>query len=141
MPSSRRAPVMKITHGPSPVPTNVWLRAGRAVDEVPGPQLALLLLDDQQARAREHEEVLLARLGVVHAGRLAGLEHRQREAELLEICGSSSGRSASTRPLLSNTQRPPKASWRSHAASPTLTTNQPGLTGARPEPTSSSRAS
>src|SRR6185295_4230229 len=42
---------------------------GRAVDEVPGAQRPLLLLHYEQALSGEHEEVLLARLGVVHAGR------------------------------------------------------------------------
>ena len=57
------------------------------------------------------------------------------------IRGSRSARSPSTRGLLSKTQRPPNASLRNHAASATLTTNQPSLTGARPEPTASKRAS
>src|SRR5438132_6541440 len=37
-------------------------------------------------------------------------------------------------------QRNPKASFVSQAASPTLTTNQPSVTGARPESKASSRA-
>jgi len=43
----------------------------RAVEEVPRAQRPLLPLDDQQALAAEHEEVLLAVLGVVHGHRLA----------------------------------------------------------------------
>ena len=83
-PPSRRAPTIKITHGPSPVPTKTCRRPGRAVDEVPGAERPLLLLDHEEARPREHEEVLLARLGVVHPARLAGLQHREREARLGE---------------------------------------------------------
>ncbi len=57
-----------------------------------------------------------------------------------KCCGGTPGRPCSTRSVLSNTQRPPNASWRTHAASAALTTNHPGLTGASPEPTSSNRA-
>ena len=52
--------------------------------EVELPEPPLLLLDDRQALARDDEEVLLGGLGVVHAGRLAGLEHRERVADLGE---------------------------------------------------------
>jgi hypothetical protein len=45
-------------------------RPGRTVEEVPGSQPALFLLDDRDALAREDEEVLLARVGVVEAARL-----------------------------------------------------------------------
>jgi hypothetical protein len=54
------------------------------VDEIPGAERPLLLLDQKQAPSREHEEVLLAVLGVVQARRFAGLGHRQREAGLAE---------------------------------------------------------
>jgi hypothetical protein len=59
--------------------------AGRAVDEVPGAERPFLLLDQQQALAGQDEEVLLARLRVVHARRLARLEHRERVADLVEV--------------------------------------------------------
>src|SRR5215207_7531726 len=42
----------------------------------------------------------------------------------------------STGRVLSNTHRPPNTSLRTHAASLALSTNQHGLTGASPEPTS-----
>ena len=48
----------------------------------PTPSGALLALDDQQALAREHEEVLLCVLAVVHAVRLAGPEDPDVDAEL-----------------------------------------------------------
>ncbi len=60
------------------------VRARRTVKEVELPEAPLLLLDDRQALARDDEEVLLGRLGVVHARRLAGLEHRERVADLGE---------------------------------------------------------
>src|SRR5262245_3376479 len=41
------------------------LRARRAVHEIPGTEGSLLVLDEQKAFAREDEEVLLIRLGVV----------------------------------------------------------------------------
>src|SRR5262245_6883172 len=75
---------MRITHGSSPVPTKMWSGPGRAVDEVPGAQRPLLLLDQEQAGAGEHEEVLLAGLPVVQPGRLAGLEDGEREPGLPE---------------------------------------------------------
>ncbi len=55
------------------------------MDEVPGLQLALLALDHEHALAGDDEEVLLARLAVVHAGGLAGLEHGDAHAELGEV--------------------------------------------------------
>jgi hypothetical protein len=58
-----------------------------------------------------------------------------------KCCSSSSGRSRRTRPSDWKTQAAPKTSFRTHAARRTLTTNQPGLTGASPEPTSWRRAS
>src|SRR5881398_2267739 len=58
------------------------LGPGRAVEEVPRAQDAFLPLDQQAALARENEEVLLLRLAVVEAVRLAGLEHVQPDAEL-----------------------------------------------------------
>ena len=57
----------------------------RAVDEVPGFQAPLLALDDEHALAGDHEEVLLTGLAVVHAARLAGPDHGDAHAELLEV--------------------------------------------------------
>src|SRR6266571_9029591 len=47
---------------------------GRAVDEVPRLELALLLLDNQHAAPGEDEKALLPVLGVIPAQALAGLE-------------------------------------------------------------------
>ena len=60
------------------------LGPGGAVDEVPGPQAPFLTLDEEQALAREHEEVLLDVLAVVHAVRLAGSEDVDVDPELRE---------------------------------------------------------
>jgi hypothetical protein len=54
------------------------------MDEVPGPQAALLALDEQQALAGEDEEVLLLVLAVVHARGLAGREHADVDPEARE---------------------------------------------------------
>jgi hypothetical protein len=48
------------------------LGAGGTVEEVPRPEEPLLTLDEQTALAREYEERLLLRLGVVEAIRLTG---------------------------------------------------------------------
>jgi hypothetical protein len=61
------------------------LRPGRAVHEVPGSQLPLLALDDEQCLAGEYEEVLLVGFPVVHRHRLAGLESREVDPELVEV--------------------------------------------------------
>src|SRR4051794_8971192 len=60
------------------------IRAPRDMDEVPRPQRPLLLLDDQDALARDDEEALLGVLAVVHADPLTGLKHVDVDAELLE---------------------------------------------------------
>ena len=60
------------------------LGARRAVDEVPGPQAALLALDQEQTLAGEDEEVLLGVLAVVHAVRLPRREDGDRVADLGE---------------------------------------------------------
>src|SRR5439155_9323155 len=52
--------------------------------EVPRTELLLLALDQQPALPREHEEVLLVGLAVVHPARLSGLEHRERIPDLSE---------------------------------------------------------
>jgi len=51
------------------------------VEEVPGPQASLFVLDDQRALARQDEERLLVRLGVVEGG-LPGLEDGDVDPEL-----------------------------------------------------------
>src|SRR6478672_10342961 len=58
------------------------LSARRAVHEVPRPEGPLLTLDEQQALAGKHEEILLIRLAVVHRRRLTGLDHAEPEAEV-----------------------------------------------------------
>jgi hypothetical protein len=59
--------------------------SGGAVHEVPLPQLPFLSLDDQQRLAREHEEVLLIGLPVVHPDRLTGSEHHKLDPQLREV--------------------------------------------------------
>jgi len=54
--------------------------AGRAVHEVPGAELTLLVLDDQDAFATQEEEVLLHRLRVVPAGRPPRPEYAEGES-------------------------------------------------------------
>src|SRR5207249_4862656 len=54
----------------------------RTVHEVPAFQVSLLALDQEQALAGKHEEVLLVRLAVVPASRLSRLQHSDREAEV-----------------------------------------------------------
>jgi hypothetical protein len=82
---------MKMTHGPSPSADEDVLGAGRAVDEVPGLQSALLALDEEQALAGQHEKVLLVRLGVVEPARLSGLDDLERDSELREPVGGEIG--------------------------------------------------
>ena len=57
---------------------------GRAVEVVPLLHVPLLTSDEQDALSREDEEALLVRLTVIHAGRLAGPEDSDVEAELRE---------------------------------------------------------
>jgi hypothetical protein len=52
------------------------------MQEVPLPQRPFLPLDDRECLAREHEEVLLVGLPVVHRHRLARLEDGESDAEL-----------------------------------------------------------
>ncbi len=61
------------------------LRPGWAVHEIPLPERALLPLDDEQRLAREHEEVFLIGLPVVHRHRHARLENAQVHSELREV--------------------------------------------------------
>src|SRR5438034_10244792 len=58
------------------------LRPRRAVEEVPGLQLPLLALHDQQALSGQDEEVLLPVFPVVEAHRLPGTEHVQVDSEI-----------------------------------------------------------
>jgi hypothetical protein len=55
------------------------------VDEVPLLEPSLLTLDEQDALAGEHEEVLLLRLPVVEAVRLAGWQDVDPDADLCEL--------------------------------------------------------
>ena len=61
------------------------VRPGRAVDEVPPPERALLTLEDRERLAGEDEEVLLVVLPVVHRHRLAGAEDGDVDPELQEV--------------------------------------------------------
>ena len=54
------------------------------MEEVPRSKPALFLLDNRQALAREDEEILLARIGVIEAARLPRRQDGQREADLVE---------------------------------------------------------
>ena len=56
--------------------------AAGTVEVVPRREPALLLLDDQQALAGDHEEAFLGVLAVVPADRLARLEDADVDAEL-----------------------------------------------------------
>ena len=55
------------------------------MDEVPGTQAPLLILDEQHAPAGEDEEILLLVLAVVEAVGLARRQDVQPHAELLEL--------------------------------------------------------
>jgi hypothetical protein len=103
------------------------------VEEVPGSEESLLVLDEQPALTGQNEEVLLIRLGVVDAA-LAGLE----TVTLIPNCANSIGDSPYS---LANQHAAPLVSEENHSASRTLTTNHPSVTGASPEPASSSLAS
>ena len=61
------------------------IRAGGAVHEVPRAQLPLLAFDQQHALSRQHEEVLLQRLGVIEPARLPRLEHGERVTVDVEV--------------------------------------------------------
>src|SRR5437764_4993083 len=132
---------MKITQGPSPVPTKTWAVPGGQCTRshaCSGRSWSSMIRTHVPASTRKsswHGSAWYIPFGV------PGSRTTRVWPSCSNGCGTASGRSISTRRLLSNTQRLPRASLRTHAASPTLTTNQPGLTGASPEPTSSSRAS
>ena len=78
---------MKITQGPSPAPTNTCAVPGGQCTKSHARRWPLLALDDRQALAGQHEEVLLVVLAVVHPAGLAGLEHGERVADLAERHG------------------------------------------------------
>ena len=103
------------------------------MEEVPGPEASLLALDEQPALAGQNEERLLIRLGVLDAA-LAPLENRDVDPELREL-------DRRLAVLALEVARRSPAVRDHHSASRTLTTNQPSVTGASPEPESSSRAS
>jgi hypothetical protein len=103
------------------------------VKEVRGSKASLRALHEQPALASENEERLLIRLGVVDAA-LAGLEDGHVDPER----GNSTGESPYS---FANQHAAPLVSDVNHSASRTLTTNQPSVTGASPEPASSSCAS
>ena len=127
--SAVRAPTVTITHGPSPAPTNTCFVHGGQWTKSHAFKLPLLALDHEDALAGDDEEVLLADLAVVHAGRLAGLEHGDPDAELLEVA-------------VAFEIRPAAEPSRSHQrASRALRTNQPGPSAPRPSGSVSSFAS
>src|SRR3954462_2322583 len=132
---------MKITQGPPPVPTKVCrVPGGQWTKSQARNSRSSSSTSSRQVPASTRKSSWLDSAWYMPVG-LPGSSTASVNPTCSNCCGSSSGRSESTRPLLSKTQRPPNASFRSHAASATLTTNQPGLAGARPEPTSSSLAS
>src|SRR3954452_18639095 len=103
------------------------------MEEVPGSEESLLALDEQPALTGQNEEGLLIRLGVVNAA-LAGLEDGHIDPELREL-------DRRLAVLVGEPTRRALVSEENHSASRTLTTNQPSVTGASPEPASSSLAS
>jgi hypothetical protein len=54
------------------------------MDEVPGAEPPLLTLDQEQALAREDEEVLLGVLAVIHAARLTRSDDPEGDPDLVE---------------------------------------------------------
>ena len=96
---------MKITHGPSPAPTKMWSVPGGQWTKSQASQRPLLALDQQHALAGEDEEVLLVGLAVVHAARLAGLEHGDRVADLRERASSPSKMHAAPKRLVRHPRR------------------------------------
>ena len=81
---------------------------GGAVEEVPCPEEPLLTLDEQRALPGQHEEVLLLRLGVVEAVRLARLQDVESDAQLRELeCLALEGALRAGRLLLAVFRRQP----------------------------------
>src|SRR5262249_6488306 len=69
---------------PGPGTDDDVVRAAGAVDEIPGPQRALLAFDEQQALAGEDQKAFLRALAMVEPERLAGLEDVDVDPELAE---------------------------------------------------------
>jgi hypothetical protein len=109
-------------------------RPGGTVEEVPGSEVSLLVLDDESACSGQDEERFLICLGVIHVA-LARLEDGHIDPELRELDRRGSPYS------FANQHAAPRVSEDHHSASRTLTTNQPSVTGASPDPESLSRAS
>src|SRR3954451_1770304 len=104
------------------------------MEEVPGSEESLLALDEQPALTGQDEEGLLIRLGVVNAA-LPGLEDGHIDPELREL-------DRRLAVLVGEpTRRAPRLRREPLGIAHTLTTNQPSVTGASPEPASSSLAS
>ena len=61
------------------------LRAGRAVDVVPGSQRPLFALDEEERLAGDDQEPFLVGLAVVHADGVAGREHEHVDPDLGEV--------------------------------------------------------
>jgi len=64
-------------------------------DEVPLPQAPFLALDDQQRLARQHEEILLVGLRVIHRHRLTGREHEEAGPDLGKLGLALEGQASS----------------------------------------------
>src|SRR6266516_2943883 len=124
-------PVMKMTHGPSPVPTKTC--------PVPGGQCT-----KSHARSGRSSPSTRSKHSPARTRKSSCFDSARYIP--LGLPGSSTASVMPRSPNLtgfapSKTQRPPKASFVSQAASRTLMTNQPSVTGARPESTDSRRAS
>ena len=115
----------------------------RAMHEVPRPQLTFLIFDyraDTRPSGSGSPPELTLR-GRGRTGRPGGTTRIVNPA-LGFTYSVRSGRPRSTKSSDSKMQTPPlHSSFVTQAASAVLTTNQPGVTGASPEPTLSSRAS
>src|SRR5262245_20316691 len=72
---------------------------GRTVEEVPGAKAQLLVLDDRDALAREHQEVLLDALRVVLRVRLPGRQHLDVDAVVRKAVARRLERHVGPRPL------------------------------------------
>jgi hypothetical protein len=77
------------------------------MEEVPRSKPALFLLDNRHALAREDEEILLARIGVIEAARLPRQQDGQCEADLVEPVALEIGSPTHGRPTaLENSPEP-----------------------------------
>jgi len=68
------------------------------MEEVPRSKPALFLLDDRDALARQDEEILLARIGVIQAARLPWEEECEVDADLVEPVAVEIGTPAKSGP-------------------------------------------